>query len=106
MYSSNQEKLLSTLTEEQNAKFEPMQGKHRKPGTGCISKISENLYEGRYTPKFPNGKRVTRNVYAHTLEECEELLSELIKNMKIEIQEEKEKLEITTQKDEMEIKVF
>ena len=92
----------TTPKEEQNAKFEPMQGKHRKPGTGCISKISENLYEGRYTPKFPNGKRVARNVYAHTLEECEELLSELIKNMKIEIQEEKDKLELMKKQEETE----
>lgn len=92
----------TTPKEEQNAKFEPMQGKHRKPGTGCISKISENLYEGRYTPKFPNGKRVARNVYAHTLEECEELLAELIVNMKAEIQEEKEKLELMMKQEEIE----
>ena len=83
----------TTPKEDQKAEFNPKNGKHRKSGTGCISKISENLYEGRYSPKYPNGKRVARNVYAHTEEECEKLLSELIVNMKAEIQQERERLE-------------
>lgn len=83
----------TTPKEDQKAEFKPKNGKHRKSATGCISKISENLYEGRYSPKYPNGKRVARNVYAHTEEECEKLLSELIVNMKAEIQQERERLE-------------
>jgi len=83
----------TTPKEDKKAEFKPKNGKHRKSGTGCISKISENLYEGRYSPKYPNGKRVARNVYAHTEEECEKLLSELIVNMKAEIQQERERLE-------------
>ena len=67
-------------------KFEPYKGKIRKPGTGCISQINENLWEGRYSPKV-NGKRMTRNIYAHSCEECEEKLGELIKQMKVEIAE-------------------
>ena len=66
-------------------KFEPTKSKHRKPGTGCITKINDNLWEGRYTPTI-NGKRMARNVYAHTEEECEEKLAELIREMKIEIE--------------------
>ena len=66
-------------------KFEPTKSKHRKPGTGCVSKINDNLWEGRYSPKV-NGKRMARNVYAHTEEECEEKLAELIKEMKVEIE--------------------
>ena len=66
-------------------KFEPTKGKYRKPGTGCVSKISDNLWEGRYTPTV-NGKRMARNVYAHTEKECEEKLAELIREMKIEIE--------------------
>ena len=63
-----------------------MKGKYRKPGTGCISKINEHLWEGRYSPKV-NGKKTVRNIYAHTEEECEEKLAELIKIMKAEIAE-------------------
>lgn len=70
----------------QRVKFEPYKGKKRKPGTGCVSQISESLWEGRYTPTV-NGKRIARNVYAHSREECEKKLAELIKEMKAEIAE-------------------
>ena len=66
-------------------KFEPTKGKYRKPGMGCITKINDNLWEGRYTPTV-NGKRMARNVYAHTEEECEEKLAQMIKEVKIEIE--------------------
>ena len=72
-------------------KFEPTKGKYRKPGTGCVSKINDILWEGRYSPKV-NGKRMARNVYAHTEEECEAKLAELIREMKIEIEKLKQKL--------------
>lgn len=65
-------------------KFEPNSGKIRKSGTGCISKINDNLYEGRYSPKV-NGKRMAKNVYANTKEECEQKLAEMITQMKAEI---------------------
>ena len=74
------------------AKFEPKKGKMRKPGTGCISKINDHLYEGRYSPKDAYGKRMARNIYAPTREECEEKLAILIKEMKAEIAEQKAKL--------------
>ncbi len=80
---------VSTDEEQENAtevKFEPYKGKIRKPGTGCISMINEHLYEGRYSPKV-NGKRMARNVYADTREECEEKLAELIREMKAELAE-------------------
>ena len=67
-------------------KFEPYKGKIRKPGTGCVTMINDHLYEGRFTPKV-NGKRIARNVYAKTREECEEKLAEMIKEMKAEIAE-------------------
>ncbi len=70
--------------------FEPYKGKIRKPGTGCISKINDHLYEGRFTPTI-NGKRVSKNIYAKTREECEEKLAELIKVTKAEIAEMKAK---------------
>ena len=62
------------------------------PGTGCISKINENLYEGRYSPKDAYGKRIAKNIYAPTKEECEEKLAVLIKEMKAEILKQKEEL--------------
>ena len=59
----------------------PNKGKIRKSGMGCISMINEHLYEGRYSPKF-DCKRMARNVYAKTREECEENLAEMIREMK------------------------
>ena len=50
--------------------FQPYKGQRRKPGTGCISQINDHLWEGRYSPTV-SGKRVARNVYACTEEECE-----------------------------------
>ena len=67
-------------------KFEPVKGKYRKPGTGCVTMINDQLYEGRFTPRV-NGKRLSKNVYAKTREKCEEKLAELIKTMKAEIAE-------------------
>ena len=48
--------------------------------------INEHLYEGRYSPKV-NSKRMARNVYAATREECEAKLAEMIREMKAEIAE-------------------
>lgn len=70
-------------------KFEPVKGKRRQNGAGCISEINDNLYEGRYSPILPNGKRISKNVYAKTREECEIKLAELIKVMKAEIKNQK-----------------
>ena len=70
----------------QEKEFEPYKGKIRKSGTGCVTMINDHLYEGRFTPRV-NGKRISKNVYAKTREECEEKLSELIKMMKAEIAE-------------------
>ncbi len=53
-----------------------------------------NLYEGRYSPKGADGKRISRNVYDKTEEECERLLAEMIVEMKAEIKAEKEKLKV------------
>ena len=70
--------------------FEPYKAKIRKSGTGCVTMINDHLYEGRFTPRV-NGKRISKNVYAKTREECEEKLAELIKTMKAEIAAEKKK---------------
>lgn len=64
--------------------FQAVRGKYRKPGTGCVTQISDHLWEGRYSPKV-NGKRMARNIYAPTEEECEEKLAQLIVQMKTEI---------------------
>ena len=65
-------------------KFEAYKGKKRKPGTGYVKQIGPNCWQGRYTPTI-DGKRVSRNVYAPTEEECEKKLKELIINIKEEI---------------------
>ena len=72
-------------------KFEPYKGKIRKPGTGCVTMINDHLYEGRFTPTNADGKRISRNIYAKTREECEEKLAVLIVEMKAEIKAEKER---------------
>ncbi len=72
--------------------FQAHKGQRRKPGTGCISQINENLWEGRYSPRLPNGGRRARNVYAHSEEECEQKLADLIVQMKAEIDAEKKRL--------------
>ena len=67
--------------------FKPYVGRKRRSGTGCISEINDHLFEGRYSPKWPDGKKHARNVYAHTREECEEKLKVLIIEMKTELAE-------------------
>ena len=63
--------------------FEPYKGKKRKPGTGYVKQLSANCWQGRYTPTV-NGKRIARNIYADSVEECEIKLEALIKEMKAE----------------------
>ena len=67
--------------------FKPYVGRKRRSGTGCVSEINDHLFEGRYSPQWPDGKKHARNVYAHTREECEEKLKVLIMEMKEEIAE-------------------
>ena len=67
------------------AVFEPYKGKYRKPGTGCVTQISDRLWESKYSPKWPDGKRHSRSVYADTESECEVKLAGLIRQMKAEI---------------------
>ena len=67
-------------------KFESYKGKIRKLGTGCVTMINDHLYEGRFSPRV-NGKRIAKNIYATTREECEEKLKVLIADMKKEIAE-------------------
>ena len=73
--------------------FQPYQPKHRKPGTGCVYQINDHLWEGKYSPKGADGKRISRNVYAKTKEECEEKLAVMIEEVKREIAAEKGKVE-------------
>lgn len=81
-----------TLRKPTPSTFQAHKGQRRKPGTGCISQINDHLWEGRYSPIWPDGKKHARNVYAKTREECEHLLAELIGQMKEEIAAEKERL--------------
>lgn len=64
---------------------EPTKSKYRKSGTGCINKLNDHLWKGRCSPKV-NGKKMVRNIYAHSEEECEEKLAQMIREMKIEIE--------------------
>ena len=72
--------------------FQPYVGKKRKAGTGCVSELNDHLFEGRYSPVWPDGTQHSRNVYAHTREECEEKLKALIAEMNKERKNLKEQL--------------
>jgi len=87
-----QETAASQQSKPKMTDFKPYVGRMRKPGTGCISEIKDHLFEGRYSPVWPDGKKHSRNVYAHTREECEEKLKALIAEMKAEIAEAKQTL--------------
>ena len=65
--------------------FQPYQPKCRKRGTGCVYQINDHLWEGKYSPRGADGKRISRNVYAKTREECEEKLAVMIEKVKREI---------------------
>ena len=75
--------------------FQPYKGQRRKPGTGCVSQVNDKLWEGRYSPIWPDGKKHPRNVYAHSKEECERLLAEMIQQVKAESAVEKERLNLS-----------
>ncbi|MBQ3979792.1 MAG: site-specific integrase, partial [Lachnospiraceae bacterium] len=62
--------------------FEPKKGLIRRRGTGCVSQINDHLWEGRYSPQNPDGTRENRTVYAHSEEECEAMLAEMIARVK------------------------
>ena len=72
--------------------FVPYKTKYRKPGTGGVYQLNDHLWEGKYSPHDAHGKRLSRNVYAKTKEECEEKLAEMIAKTKAEIAAQKEKL--------------
>ena len=82
-----QEPAPATAEKPRMTDFKPYVGRKRRSGTGCVTEINDHLFEGRYSPKWPDGKKHARNVYAHTREECEEKLKVLIVEMKAEIVE-------------------
>ena len=86
---------------EDQRSFQPFKTKYRKPGTGCLYQINDHLWEGRYSPRDAHGKRISRNVYAKTKEECEIKLAAMIEEMKKEIAEEKEKMKHSESMSEM-----
>ena len=67
--------------EESEEDFQPVGRRTRKPGTGCITEINDHLFEGRYSPTWPDGKKHSRCVYAKNREDCEEKLKVLIQQM-------------------------
>ena len=55
-----------------------------------MTQIGDHLWEGKYSPKWPDGKRHSRSVYGGTESECEAKLAGLIRQMKAEIAAAKE----------------
>lgn len=66
------------------ADFQPVMRHTRKPGTRCLTQINDHLFEGRYSPTWPDGTKYSKCVYAHTREECEEKLKVLIQQLNAE----------------------
>lgn len=64
-----------------------------------VHQISNGTWEGRYSPKDATGKRISKNVYAKTKEECEAKLAALIPQMKAEIEQQRQAL-IAQQREE------
>ena len=87
-----EENTAEQLNDEPEPMFEPYKGKIRKSGTGCVYQINENLWEGSFYPRMPDGKRKKFNIYAKTREACEKKLVAFIEEKKAEIKAEKEKL--------------
>ena len=81
--------------------FQPVLRKTRKPGTGCISQINDHLFEGRYSPTWPDGTKHSKCVYAHTQEECEAKLKVLIQQMNAERQALRDKMRGITPPDKL-----
>ena len=69
-------------SEPKPAEFTAKKSKKRKPGTGCISKVSKNTWQGKYTPRGKDGKREQYIVYAKSEEACERKLVEMIEKLK------------------------
>ena len=69
--------------------FQPYKLRYRKSGTGMVRQIGDSLWEGRYSPRDAHGKRISKNIYAKTEQECEDKLKVLIEEMKAEIKAEK-----------------
>ena len=68
------------------ADFQPVLGRKQKSGSGYITQINDHLFEGRYFPVWPDGKRHAKNVYAKTRKKCEKKLNALIQEMQAERQ--------------------
>ena len=81
--------------------FQPYVGKKRKPGTGCVSELNDHLFEGRYSPTWPDGTKHSKCVYAHTQEECEAKLKVLIQQMNAERQALRDKMRGITPPDKL-----
>ena len=83
------------------ANFQPVLGRKRKSGSGCITQINGHLFEGRYSPTWPDGTKHSKCVYAHTREECEAKLKVLIQQMNAERQALRDKARGVTPPDKL-----
>lgn len=37
--------------------FTAVKGQRQKQGTGCVSQLGDHLWEGKYSPRGPDGKK-------------------------------------------------
>lgn len=86
--------------------FQPYKSKYRKSGTGGIYQLGDHLWEGKFSPRGADGKRMSRNVYAKTREECEEKLAVMIQETKAEIAAAKAAMNAQEQTEEPAMEMF
>ena len=55
------EKTTEKPSEEQ--KFVPYTAPRRRPGTGYVKQLKDDLWEGRYSPAWPDGKQHSRKAH-------------------------------------------
>ena len=79
------EEKAKTEKQGETQEFKPHIAPRRRPGTGYIKQLNDHLWEGRYSPVWPDGRKHSRNVYGRTREEAEAKLANLILQMKAEI---------------------
>ena len=77
------------LIRAQGPLLSPTRARDAGPGRAAYPQLNEHLWMGKYSPKWPDGKKHSRSVYASTSKECEEKLAKLIQQMKLEIAETK-----------------
>ena len=84
VYDDNPDDGPNTRTGTQTSQIHRPKEQEAQARYGCISKVSKNTWQGKYTSRGKDGKREQHIVYAKSKDECERKLWEMIKELKNE----------------------